>query len=90
MGQKTFAIPPDRAKYFSDIDGSILKWSMELGRAVLQADSIKETLGTLYQSRQKNMLAVLAEHGLDPSLCTAAKLGPDGNIVVEMQDGPPT
>lgn len=90
MGQqKTFSVSPEQSKYFSDIDNSILKFSVELGRAVLQVDSVKGTLSTLYQSRQKQMLSVLEGVGLDPTTVAAFKIAPDGTLVVDLHDGPP-
>lgn len=88
MEKKTFTMVPEQAKYFSDLDISIMKWSVDLGKAELQAASLRETLSSLYQSRQKQMIAALAGFGLDPSTVLAAQLGVDGTLIVEMLDAP--
>lgn len=88
MGKKTFSIAPEQAKYFSDLDNSILKWSVDLGKAELQADSVRETLKSLYQSRQKQVIAALTGLGLNPSAVAAVQVGVDGTLSVEMADTP--
>ena len=78
----------EQAKYFSDLDTSILKWSVDLGKAEVQAASLRETLSSLYQSRQKQMMLAISGFGLDPSTVLAVQLGVDGLLSVETLDLP--
>lgn len=86
MGTRTFDLTPDQRKYFTDVDNSILHHSVELGKIELQAESLKSSLGTLYQARMKQMNAVVEQAGLDLGEVLGARVDPSGNIVVQVKD----
>ncbi len=80
-------LTPEQSHYFADVDGSILQWSTELGKVELQADSIKGTLRTLYQSRAKHLSAAIEKAGLDPALVVSARVDPRSNLLeVELRE----
>jgi hypothetical protein len=83
-------LTPEKAKYFAEVDGSILQWSTELGKVELQADSIRGTLRTLYQSRARHLSEAIAEAGISPSLVVSARVDPRTNTLeIELQDQAP-
>lgn len=80
-------LTPEQAQYFNDVDGSILQWSVELGKVELQADSIKGTLRTLYQARAKSLSEAVEKAGLDPALVSSARVDPRAcTLEVEVRD----
>jgi len=90
MGSSRHELTPEQAKYFSDVDGSILQWSVELGKAELQLDSVRNTLKTLYQARQKSMTQAIERAGLDPASVVSARVDPGAlSLEVEVRDDSP-
>lgn len=87
--RRTIKITEEKRKYFEDLDRSILNFSVDLGRAVLQVDGLKSTLATLYQSRQNHMNQQLAENGVVPTELVGAAIDPEtGDVIVELRDPP--
>ena len=86
MATKTFALPEDQRRHFSEIDQSILRWSVELGKAILQVDSMKRTVSDLYEARLKQMNAAIISVGVDPVDAARARVDGSGNLVVEVAD----
>lgn len=84
MATKIFALPDDQRRHFSEIDQSILRWSVELGKAVLQVDSMKRTISDLYEARLKQMNAAIVSAGIDPADAAAAKIDGEGKLIVEL------
>jgi len=85
MGIHSFELSPEQRQYFTDVDNSILHHSVELGKIELQAESLKSTLGTLYQARMKHMNSVLEKAGFASPDCSGARVE-GGTVVVQVAD----
>lgn len=88
MGIRSFELTPEQRQYFTDVDNSILHHSVELGKILLQEESLKSTLGTLYAARMKQMNAVVEEAGLNVQDCLGARVE-NGSVVVQVRDSGP-
>ncbi len=86
MTTKVFALPPESRQAFQDIDRSILHWSVELGKAELQAEAARRTLSGLYEARMKQMNSCIVAAGVDPSTAHSAKVDGEGKMIVEVAD----
>lgn len=85
MGIRSFDLTPEQRQYFTDVDNSILHHSVELGKLLLQEESLKSTLGTLYAARMKQMNAAMESAGLDTRDCLGARVE-NGAVVVQVRD----
>lgn len=88
MGIRSFDLTPDQRQYFTDVDNSILQHSVELGKILLQEESMKSTLGTLYQARMRQMNAAMESAGIDLGSVLGARVDPSGSLVVQTRDEP--
>ncbi len=85
MGIRSFELTPEQRQYFTDVDNSIIHHSVELGKILIQEESLKSTLGTLYAARMKQMNAVMEGAGLNVQDCAGARVE-GGTVVVQTKD----
>ncbi len=87
MATQRFPLSDDQKNYFTDVDNSIMRHSVELGKLQLQADSVKDSLGTMYAARMKRLNTVVAELGADPQKCVSVRVE-RGELVIQTSEDP--
>jgi len=89
MISKTFTVDGAELQQYQQLEGSIVHWSVEHSKAVLQARRLEGALNSMYEGRMQLMNGVMKSQGINPANVHQVHVNADtGEVTVSMNDIP--